>query len=129
MYDCGKKNSSFFWFNIRLSNLRPELAACYFSFGLISQQGTSLRPWELPMIVPGPLGLCRTPASLTTQDDLWGWANLPFKTMLLRFSLTCLVLVAILGKNTEFGMDLSLKVLGLYLLKLEESKTQTSMWR
>lgn len=129
MHACGKKNSSFFWFNIRLSNLRPELAACYISFGLISQQGTSLRPWELPMIVPGPLELCRTPASLTAQDDGWGWANVPFKMMLLLFGLTCLVLVAILRKNTKLGMDLSLKVLGLYLLKLEESKTQTSMWR
>lgn len=49
--------------------------------------------------------------------------------MLLLFGLTYLVLVAILGKNTKFGIDLNLKVLGLYLLKLEESKTQTSMWR
>lgn len=43
--------------------------------------------------------------------------------MLFLFGPTCLFLLAILGKNIKFEINLSLKVLELYLLNLEEGKT------
>lgn len=47
----------------------------------------------------------------------------PVKIMLFLFGPTCLFLLAILGKNIKFEINLSLKVLELYLLNLEEGKT------
>lgn len=47
----------------------------------------------------------------------------PVKMMLFLFGPPCLFLLAILGKNTKFEINLNLKVLELYLLNLEEGKT------
>lgn len=46
----------------------------------------------------------------------------PVKMMLFLFGPPCLFLLAILGKNTKFEINLNLKVLELYLLNLEEGK-------
>ena len=78
------------------------------------------------MICPQPLGLCGLPAKLTAQDDGRGGRSPPFKMMLFHFILTSLFLVVILGKHPKLGVDLSLSVLGLYHLKLEQGKTITN---
>ena len=50
-----------------------------------------------------------------------GWQFPPLKMMLFHFILICLFLVVILGKHPKLGVDLSVNILGLYHLKLEES--------
>ena len=52
-----------------------------------------------------------------------GMAVPPLKTVLFHFTLICLLLVAILGKHPKKGVDLSVNILGLYHLKLEEGTT------
>lgn len=48
--------------------------------------------------------------------------------MLFLFGPACLFLLAIFGKNTKFEISLSLKVLELYLLNLEEGKAIVSKY-
>ena len=54
-----------------------------------------------------------------------GWQFPPLKMMLFHFILICLFLVVILGKHPKLGVDLSVNILGLYHLKLEEGTTTT----
>lgn len=69
MSGYGKENCSFFWFNLKLSKLRVELAACYLrSCGLVSCQvaskGSGVRAPLHPLW--GSVGW--PPARLTAQD-------------------------------------------------------------
>lgn len=109
------ENCSFFLFNIKLSSLRSELAACNFrNRGLVSSQEL---PWGSEVIFPWSVG------PVTAQDDEGGAALPPFPPLKWCFFVLFFVfLVAVLGKYPTLGIYLSLKVLGLYPLKLKEGK-------
>ena len=96
----------FFWFNVRLSNLRPELAACYFrSYRLEPSLGSSVISHSL------------WGSSKANCSGRWmGWPFLPLKMMLFHFILICLFLVVILGKHPKLGVDLSVNILGLAIV-------------